>query len=136
MIYYTYAHETDYTNNPLINISLSIPHINPMPLTYPDIKLTVDASIEPPNHTANLCMWWLMTFTSIGFTVATCPNAANYGGDGGREGRREGEVSGEVNTFEGKGDIRNIPCDIGDASNTEDTGTFKAATSVSSVSSV
>ena len=79
-------------------------------------------------------MWWLMTFTSIGFTVATCPNAANYGGDGGREGRREGrregEVSGEVNTFEGKGDIRNIPCDIGD------TGTFKAVTSVSSVSSV
>lgn len=28
--------------------------------------LTVDASIDPPNHTAYLCMWWVMTWTSIG----------------------------------------------------------------------
>jgi hypothetical protein len=37
-------------------------------------------------------MWWLMTFTSIGFTVATCPNASNYGvtyGGGGKERRKE-----------------------------------------------
>lgn len=28
--------------------------------------LTVDANIDPPNHTAYLCMWWVMTCTSIG----------------------------------------------------------------------
>ena len=28
--------------------------------------LTVDASIDPPNQTAYLCMWWVMTCTSMG----------------------------------------------------------------------
>lgn len=28
--------------------------------------LTVDANMDPPNHTAYLCMWWVMTWTSIG----------------------------------------------------------------------
>ncbi len=31
-----------------------------------DEILTVDANIDPPNHTAYLCIWWVMTCTSIG----------------------------------------------------------------------
>ena len=29
----------------------------------------VDASIEPPNHTANRCMWCEITFTSTGIAL-------------------------------------------------------------------
>ena len=36
----------------------------------------VEASIDPPNQTANRCMWWLMTLTSILFMVGGLPPAA------------------------------------------------------------
>lgn len=40
-------------------------------------ELTEDATIEPPNHTAYLWRWWLITFTSIAGGGALWANAPN-----------------------------------------------------------
>ena len=37
-------------------------------------RLTVEASIEPPNHTAYRCMWWVITCVSIGLG---CKHSSN-----------------------------------------------------------